>query len=223
MDEYTVPVYRTARYALLGDPTGPIEEVWMVCHGYGQLASYFLRPFRAVEASHRLIVAPEGLSRFYLEDDAGHHHRVGASWMTRQVRDAEIDDYVRFLDAVYADVLTRAGQVRVRLTALGFSQGGATITRWLARSPALARPPADRLILWGSLLPHDLDLDAHRSWLNDTALTLVVGTEDEYATPERVAEEEARLRAGGIVHRTVRFDGGHRIDPDELRRLVADE
>lgn len=221
MQEYTVPVSRTARYALLGDPTGPIEEVWMVCHGYGQLASYFLRPFRTIEAPHRLIVAPEGLSRFYLDDGSGTHHRVGASWMTREDRAAEIDDYVRFLDAVYTDVLTRAGQVRVRLTALGFSQGGATVTRWLAHSPVLGRPPADRLILWGSLLPHDLDLATHRDWLNETALTLVVGTEDEYATPERIAEEETRLREAGIVHTTVRFDGGHRVDPDELRRLGA--
>ncbi len=222
MHEHTLSVYRTARYALLGDPAGPIEEVWMVCHGYGQLASYFLRPFRAIEAPHRLIVAPEGLSRFYLDDGSGAHHRVGASWMTRDARDAEIDDYVRLLDAVYTDVLTRAGQVRVRLTALGFSQGGATVTRWLARSPMLGRPPADRLLLWGSLLPHDLDLDAHSTWLNATALTLVVGDEDEYATPERIADEEARLDAAGLAYTTVRFGGGHRIDPETLERLAAD-
>jgi predicted esterase len=222
MQEHTVPLYRTARYALLGDPSGPIEEVWMVCHGYGQLASYFLRPFRVLEAPHRLIVAPEGLSRFYLDDGSGAHYRVGASWMTREAREDEIDDYVRLLDAVYTDVLTRAGQVRVRLTALGFSQGGATVTRWLARSPMLARPPADRLFLWGSLLPHDLDLDTHRAWLNETALTLVVGDEDEYATPERVAEEEARLDAADLAYTTVRFAGGHCIDPEVLGKLGID-
>lgn len=221
MQEYTLPVYRTARYALLGDPTGPIEEVWMVCHGYGQLASYFLRPFRTIEAPHRLIVAPEGLSRFYLEDDAGAHHRVGASWMTREARETEIDEYVRLLDTVYADVLTRAGRVRARLTAFGFSQGGATVTRWLARSPMLGRPPADQLILWGSLLPHDLDLDAHRTWLNETNLTLVVGHEDAYATPERLADEERRLNAAGLLHTTHRFDGGHRVEPGELGRFAS--
>ena len=221
MQEYAIPVYRTARYALLGDPTDLIEEIWMVCHGYGQLASYFLRPFRAVEAPHRLIVAPEGLSRFYLEDGSGTHYRVGASWMTREGREAEIDDHVRLLDAVYTDVLTRAGQVRVRLTALGFSQGGATVTRWLAHSPVLGRPPAERLVLWGSLLPHDLDLATHRAWLNEAALTLVVGDEDEYATPERIAEEEARLDAADLAYTTVRFHGGHRIDPETLGRLVA--
>lgn len=219
MQEHTVPVYRTARYALLGDPAGPIREVWMVCHGYGQLASYFLRHFRAVEAPHRLIVAPEGLSRFYVEDGSGAHHRVGASWMTREERLTEIDEYVRFLDTVYADVLTRAGLVRAGLTAFGFSQGGATVTRWLALSPMLGRPPADRLVLWGTSLPHDLDLAAHRDWLNATSLTLVIGDEDEYATAERMADEAERLRGANIAFQTLPFAGGHRLDADVLRRL----
>ena len=221
MQEHILSVYRTARYALLGDPSGPIEEVWMACHGYGQIASYFLRPFRAVEAPSRLIVAPEGLSRFYLENDAGAHHRVGASWMTREMREAEIDDYVRFLDAVYTDVLTRAGTVRARLTAFGFSQGGATVTRWLAQSPILGDPPAERLILWGSALPHDLDLGAHRHWLGRAPLTLVTGDDDEYATPERIAAQTDALDEHGITHETVRFAGGHRLDEDVLRTLAG--
>lgn len=220
MQEVALSVYRTARYVLLGDPAGPIEDVWMVCHGYGQLAPYFLRPFRAVEAPHRLVVAPEGLSRFYLEGDVKGHHRVGASWMTREERAAEIDDYVRLLDTVYADVLTRAGAVRARLTALGFSQGGATVTRWLAHSPMLGRPPADRLVLWGSTFPHDLDLSEHRDWLRRVGLTLVVGDADEYVTPERVAEQEARLRDAGLSWETVRFGGGHHLDADVLRALA---
>jgi len=221
MLEHTVSVHRTARYALLGDPAGPIEEVWMACHGYGQLASYFLRPFRAIEAPHRLIVAPEGLSRFYLEDAAGQHHRVGASWMTREAREDEIDDYVRFLDAVYTDVLMRAGVTRARLTAFGFSQGGATVTRWLAHSPMLGTPPTERLILWGSALPHDLDLSTHGDWLNRSQLTLVAGDSDEYATPERIAAQTQALDAHGIAHEALRFDGGHRVDPDTLRMLAG--
>jgi predicted esterase len=221
MREYTLPVYRTARYALLGDPSGPIDEVWLACHGYGQLAPFFLRPFRAVESPRRLIVAPEGLSRFYLENDAGAHHRVGASWMTRAMREAEIDDYVRFLDAVYADVLTRAGTVRARLTAFGFSQGGATVTRWLAHSPMLGRPPAERLILWGSALPHDLDLGTHAGWLKQARLTLVTGDGDEYATPERIAAQTQALDEHGIACEAVGFRGGHRVDEDTLRGLIG--
>ncbi len=217
MQEHTLSVPRTARYALLGDPAGPVEEVWLACHGYGQLASYFLRHFEVLEAPTRLLVAPEGLSRFYLDG----HRRVGASWMTREARREEIDDYVRFLDTVYADVLTRARRGRARLTALGFSQGGATVTRWLAHSPALGTPPAERLVLWGSVLPHDLDLGEHGDWLRRLDLTLVVGDTDGFATPERIAEQERSLRDAGIPFETVRFDGGHRLDEAVLRRVAG--
>ncbi len=216
MQEHTLSVYRTARYLTLGDPSGPVEEVWMACHGYGQLAPYFLRHFRAIEAPHRMVVAPEGLSRFYLEN----HQRVGASWMTREARLDEIDDYVRFLDTVYTDVLTQTRRSRVRLIAFGFSQGGATVARWLARSPALGTPPADRLVLWGSVLPHDLDLDEHADWLRCVGLTLVVGDRDAYATPERIAEQEEQLREAAIPFEVVRFDGEHRLDTEVLRDLA---
>ncbi len=215
--EHTLSVYRTARYFVLGDASGPAEEVWLACHGYGQLAPYFLQHFHPVAAPHRLVVAPEGLSRFYLDD----HRRVGASWMTREARHDEIADYVRFLDTVYADVLTRAGRDRVRLTAFGFSQGGATVTRWLAHSPALGAPPAERLVLWGSVLPHDLDLDEHGAWLRRTGLTFVAGGTDVYATPERLAEQERLLREAEIPFETVRFGGGHRLDPEVLRGLAG--
>lgn len=220
MQEHRLSVYRTARYFLLGDPTGPIDEVWLACHGYGQHPEHFLRHFRTVEAPNRLIVAPEGLSRFYLEQEGEAHHRVGASWMTREVREAEIEDYVRLLDTVYADVLTQAGVGRARLTAFGFSQGGATVTRWLARSPMLGTPAAERLILWGSALPHDLDLGTQGGLLNTVRLTLVAGDADPWATPERIAAQEAALDAHGVAYETVRFAGEHRLDGDVLRGLA---
>lgn len=222
MHEHALSVYRTARYFVLGDPSGPVEEVWMACHGYGQHPAYFLRPFRAIEAPHRLIVAPEGLSRFYLEGVNEPHRRVGASWMTREARGAETEDYVRFLDTVYAEVLERSRLVRARLVALGFSQGGATITRWLAGSPMLGDPPADRLVLWGSALPHDLPLEDHTGWLGRVRLTLVAGDSDAWATPERVAEQERALDEHGIGFETLRFGGGHRLDEGVLRRVAGE-
>ena len=222
MHEHALSVYRTARYFVLGDPSGPVEEVWVACHGYGQHPAYFLRPFRAIEAPHRLIVAPEGLSRFYLEGVNEPHRRVGASWMTREARAAEIEDYVRFLDTVYAEVLVRARLVRARLVAFGFSQGGATVTRWLARSPMLGETPADRLVLWGSELPNDLPLEGHTGWLGCVRLTLVAGTSDAWATPERVAEQERVLNEHGIGFETLRFDGDHRLDEDVLRRVAGE-
>src|SRR5690242_1913739 len=152
MEEHHLSVARTARYFTLGSPGPGTRELWLVCHGYGQLASRFLRPFSALDDGTRLIVAPEGLSRFY--SDPNQHERVGASWMTREDRLTEIDDYVRYLDAVHAEVRSAGGGGTSRLVVLGFSQGVATACRWVARGSV----PVERLIAWGGELPPELDL-----------------------------------------------------------------
>src|SRR5712691_5295634 len=108
MREHQIAVTRTARYYTLGKPGPRTQAVWFVLHGYGQLAERFLHHFEPLDDGSRLIVAPEGLSRFYLGDPAERpspERKVGASWMTREDRLAEIGDYVRYCDAVYAHVL----------------------------------------------------------------------------------------------------------------------
>src|SRR4029077_15253411 len=126
MQEHFLSTPRTARYFTLGSPEGA-TDVWFVCHGYGQLASRFLERFRALESEGRCIVAPEGLSRYYLTENPT-ERRVGASWMTREDRLHEIDDYVRYLETLHAQVVPATA----RVTALGFSQGTATVCRWAA-------------------------------------------------------------------------------------------
>src|SRR2546425_5855384 len=84
MQEHQFSTPRSARYFTLGSPQHA-ADVWLVCHGYGQLASRFLERFRPIAAERRCIVAPEGLSRFYLTESPA-ERRVGASWMTREDR-----------------------------------------------------------------------------------------------------------------------------------------
>ena len=61
MEEHHINVPRTARYHTVGDG-GTARAIWIVLHGYGQLARYFLRKFEGLDAG-LLIVAPEGLTR----------------------------------------------------------------------------------------------------------------------------------------------------------------
>jgi predicted esterase len=207
MREHTLATARTARYFTLGPPEHA-AEIWFVCHGYGQLAARFLERFRALEAESRCIVAPEGLSRFYLTDSPA-ERRVGASWMTREDRLHEIDDYVRYLDAVYRAVTPATAQV----TALGFSQGTATVCRWAA----LGSARLDRLILWGGEVPPDLDLKRLR--VRD--LALVYGTRDQFFTPKIMAENEKRLREQGIHYELISFEGAHELDEPTLLRVAG--
>src|SRR5213596_1853113 len=129
MQEHHIGVSRTARYFTLGDSSRGVGEVWFACHGYGQVASRFLEKLRVLDDGRRYLVAPEGLSRFYLSESPT-ERRVGASWMTREDRLAEIDDYVRYLDALCQEVLRGLEPRAPQVTALGFSQGAATVSRW---------------------------------------------------------------------------------------------
>ncbi len=213
MQEHHFGVRRTARYCTL-DPDGETQEVWFVLHGYGQLAPYFIRHFEAIQNGRRLIVAPEALSRYYLPG----HTRVGASWMTREDRVTEIDDYLAYLDALHDQIFERLDRSRVTVHVLGFSQGGATASRWAA----LGRVNADRLILWASDLASDLDLSIHAEALGRRRLTLVVGTEDEFVTPTLLADQEALLTEHNIPYRLRTFTGPHKIDRETLKVLAGE-
>lgn len=218
-EERHIRVARSARFAMLGSLDAELREVWIVCHGHAQLARRFVARFLPLERSDRLFVAPEALSRFYLEPPrVGPHGTdvpVGASWMTYEDRDAEIADYVGYLDLVYDEIFSVAGRSQVRLVVFGFSQGVATVVRWLARGKA----EPDRVILWAGMLPNELDAPGAKR-LSRSPVTVVFGTNDHFARADVVAQQEARLSELGIAHDTVRFSGGHEINAEVLVQLA---
>lgn len=215
MDIHHLEVVRTARYATLGPPAADAREIWFVCHGYSQLATTFLAYFGSIDDGSRLIVAPEGLSRFYAEGDGG-GRRIGASWMTREDRDQEIDDYVRYLDAL-GDRIIGAAPPGVPVTALGFSQGVATVSRWTARGAHRI----DRLVLWGELLPPEFDSPEAVSSLRERRIVVVHGRNDKYIAEETAAQHRERLDALGLSYDYLEFDGGHRLNRTTLEQIAA--
>lgn len=221
MKEYRIVTPRTARYFVLGDPGGEVGELWFVCHGYGQLGAYFIRKFEVIAATGRLIVAPEALSRFYLEDPQGGraHARVGASWMTREDRLCEIEDYVSYLDRVSDEVQGTLRSRSARVVALGFSQGAATVARWAT----MGRTRVDRLILWGDRLTPDLDLETYADRIRALQWVFVSGKRDPHWPPGAVRQEAVRLEHWGIPYRVIEFDGGHELDEAVLRSLARDQ
>src|SRR5258705_5071915 len=176
MQEFHLTVGRTARYYTLGEPGPDVRQVWVVCHGYGQLAGRFVRHFEPIADASRLIVAPEALSRFYL--DSGMHERVGATWMTREDRLADIEDYVRYLDALHAAVFRQLDRASVQLVVLGFSQGVATASPWVA--PGM-RP--ERLVAWGGVLQPVLDLTGVLYMVARTRRSIAYWTTEDFITP----------------------------------------
>ncbi len=215
--EHHLVVPRTARYHQLGMPSAATRRVWFVCHGYGQLAAYFIRHFAALAAADPglVVVAPEGLSRFYLH---GHHGRVGASWMTRDDRQHEINDQIGFLNKLAGHVLDRC-PAGVPVTVLGFSQGTATVGRWLVQAPF--RPA--HLVLWASTFPPDTDPAATEHLVQGLPITLVVGEHDEHLTPAAVVQQQAYLQQLGALFTVRTFAGGHVLNQEIIARLGSAE
>ena len=213
--EHQLSVARTARYQQLGELSGATRRVWFVAHGYGQLAAYFVRHFAHLVAAdpHLVVVAPEGLSRFYLHGTGG---RVGATWMTKEDRLAEIDDYVAYLNQLAAAILPRAAP-DAAVTVLGFSQGAATVGRWLAR--ANFRPA--RLILWAGAFPPDIDFSVATHLLRRLPVTLVCGTNDEFIKDEDLQKQREFLRQLGVEPTLLRFAGTHTLDRETLTALAG--
>ena len=215
MTEHHLAVTRSARYYQLGELSAQTRRVWFVCHGYGQLAAYFSRHFAFLTEADpaTVVIAPEGLSRFYLSGNGG---RVGASWMTRDDRLHEIDDHIGFLDQL-ADVILAQCPADVHITVLGFSQGTATVSRWLAQ--ARFRPA--HLILWAGGFPDDLAPAAARRLLEKLPLTVVIGTDDEYISSSEIAHQQQQMQQLGALPTLISFAGKHELNRKVLAELAG--
>ncbi len=210
MHEHHIIVPRTARYHTLGE-AATASAIWIVLHGYGQLARYFLRKFEGLEDG-LLIAAPEGLSRFYT--DAG-HARVGATWMTREDRLAEIADQATYLDALAAGLKSKCPP-DIPLCLLGFSQGVATACRWaLATGNSITST-----VLWAGAMPPGLPEEQMRTAWEYQQLILVHGKEDHLVPAEVLRSNEAQLHAANVPFRTVNFNGGHALHQPTLAHVL---
>jgi hypothetical protein len=68
MEESDISFQFRARYYKLGEINAATRQIWFVLHGYGQLAQFFIKKFNTLTDHNVCVIAPEGLSRFYLEE-----------------------------------------------------------------------------------------------------------------------------------------------------------
>ncbi len=199
------------RYETLGQPSDQIEHLWFVCHGHGQLAKYFIRKFESLNDGKHLIVAPEGLFRYYLEGFTG---RVGATWMTKEDRASDIQNYLRFLTATMDEVKSKL-RSNVKVTLLGFSQGAATISRFATQTDV----SFDRLVLWAGIFPPDLPpLESQRK-LSDKQCLLIYGLNDQYLTASRIEEQAAIAAHIKVTPEVITFEGEHELNDQVILQI----
>jgi predicted esterase len=195
--------------------------LWVALHGYGQLAEPFARVLAPLSSGSRVIVAPEALSRFYLDEPAKRHgpeSPVGAGWMTREDRLNEIGDYVHFLDAVVDDVRRDIPGEGLRIVMFGFSQGVATVCRWAA----LGKTRPDRVILWGGAIAADLPTDRGDKLWSGASVVMVAGRKDAVVPVTFMQKERRTLTERGLTVDLVEYDGGHALHSETLRQLAEE-
>ncbi len=201
-----------AHYSVTHEPTFEEKEIWLVLHGYGQLAEFFIRKFQGFDSSERLFVAPEATNYGYLTGLAG---RVGANWMTKHEREIAIENNHRYLDLLIESLLTKYSE-KPKINVLGFSQGAATATRWASRWPG----QVNQLVLWAGGFAEDLILEDAREKFSKTRLTLVLGDQDEFITSESIEKQEGLIKSLGKEVKKLSFAGGHEIDIEMLSKIL---
>jgi predicted esterase len=206
-----------ARYYKLGEIAPQTKKVWFVIHGYGQLAQYFIKKFSALENPETCVIAPEGLSRFYLEDvtkrSQSGNNKVGATWMTRENRLMDIENYLTYLNSIFRKEIPNSfsGQI----TLFGFSQGGATVSRWALDG----KVSYDRLILWAGIFPNDMDFEKGTSLFKDKEIIEVFGDQDPFLTDSRLIEMKELNKKLSLEPTLIEFKGGHEINQQTLLQL----
>jgi predicted esterase len=212
-EERTIAVASHGRYlvALPGDAAAAAGAPLLVgFHGYAEAADVHLDRLRSIPGASRwLIVSIQGLHSFY----RGRSSDVVASWMTRQNRDLMINDNLQYVSAVI-DEVRRVWQPAAPTVLAGFSQGVAMAFR----AAAVGRHEASGVIALGGDVPPEL---ATASLTRIPEALIGRGEQDDWYTPQKFADDEARLRAAGSNVVVTTFDGGHEWTADFNRVAAA--
>ena len=209
ISENHIKIEKTARYFSLGNFDNKTKTVWIVLHGYGQMGKEFIQNFECLVDDTTFIVAPEALHKHYRNFRSG---EVGASWMTREDRLNEIEDNNNYIDKIVKNFSSE----NMKLNLLGFSQGCATASRWIAGKMRTV----DNLCLWGSSIPEDIDLVEFGHLFNSSNFKLIAGDKDRIIKPDFLKSEFNRIRAAGVNCELISFEGGHEIIEEVLDKQL---
>ena len=209
---HTIEIKKKAHYYTSGTPSATTKYFWIVCHGYGQLASDFLKDFSQLDTDEHFVLAPEGLSRFYWKGFSG---RIAASWMTSKDRLDEIEDYTNLIRGLYDEYRVQMPNAKIIL--LGFSQGCATQMRWIMKE----LPHFDTLVMWAGLFPEDIDYGPQLDYLNQKELYFAYGDEDQFLNEAYIIAQKEFIESKGLDVVYLPFEGKHKVEEEALASLVA--
>lgn len=205
-----ISIQRTARYFLSKELDKKVKKVIFVFHGYAQNADDFLESCIELSSEEILIVAPEGLSKFYWKDFSS---KPSSSWMTSLERENEIKDIMSYLNQVTWEVLGDKHAQDLSISVLGFSQGAATASRFAA----FTELEIDNLYLYGGSFAHDIDWTKLSSKIK---LHFIYGDEDAFINEEQVNLAKNFVHEKGLQFEIFKFHGKHKIEKEALSFIL---
>jgi predicted esterase len=213
--EETVTTKTERRFFSLGKDNKINLSVWFVFHGYGMRADEFLGEFEGINDGQTLIIAPEGLHRFYSRGTRG---KVVATWMTSDLREFDISNNLEYLELVSTLVKNYGLSESCKVGVLGFSQGAPTALRWVAETEM----KVSEVVVWGSDLPSDVIDDVSKlKKLNTTNMKLVIGSKDEYISSDQTDDLIMDLHERGVDFDFHTFEGSHELHEETVRYFHA--
>ncbi len=216
MTKKTIPFTHQARYCTSGNLSNQeTEYIWVIFHGYGQLAEYFIKKFEDLnphsKPNQHYVIAPQGLSTAYLESFTG---RVGANWMTKHDRELDIENNLNYLETLVKSELNNITLSNKKLVVLGFSQGAATASRWIADTNF----EISDFLVWGGMIAHDIEPTFYQK-VKDK-ITLFYGDQDELISEEGLKTSFIKLDELGVNLKLVPYKGTHRIYTEVLNDFI---
>ena len=212
---HRIQVPRTAHYYTLGEDIHKARHIWLLIHGYGQLASRMIGKFSNSDATNNYFIAPEAFSKHYVRRQPNY---VGASWMTQEHRLDEIADYVNYLTELMNPIIENL-QEHQKLNILGFSQGTSTMWRWINHS----KINFHSIIHWAGEFPKEMDFESMSPYLNKIKHKyFCLGNKDEYITEDHKVLIQSFVKENHLNMKFKFFEGTHVIDQPTFKSINAE-
>ncbi len=191
----TILVEAPAHGRVVVRPARPPCGLLVGFHGYMETAEIQMQRLLEIpDLDSWTLVSAQGLNRFY----RGRSEEVVAGWMTRQDRDAAIEDNVAYLDRVIRT--TRADDEPI--ACIGFSQGVAMAFRCAVRAASRAAA----VVAVGGDVPPELLADRAASF---PRVLLARGNRDDWYTARTLDVDASALRSRGIEVETLVYEARH--------------
>jgi len=211
MPEHKISFSTEKTYSTLNQLTDKTENIWLACHGLGYLSRYFIKYFSVLNPDKNYIIAPQAPSKYYQDQN---FKRIGASWLTREETQLEMQNIIAYFDAVYQKEIQP--NTDKELIILGYSQGVSVAMRWIAQS----KINCDTLLMHSGGIPVELEAKNFKG-LNFKPY-LIYGKSDPYITKERAHQEvEKAEKLFGNQLKVLAFEGKHEVSQDILKTFDA--